>query len=70
MSLAQVSDVLNEVCWGLLYSVASCVRIVCQTQRTPLEEAVEGDDPDIVCLLMKAVSRVNKKVCYAYVNIV
>ena len=30
--------------------------------RTPLEEAIEGDDPEIVKMLMRAVSKANEKV--------
>ena len=34
-----------------------------QTGLTPLQESLEGDEPDIVRLLMRAESKVKKKVC-------
>ena len=33
-----------------------------QTERTPLEEAVEGEDPEIVSLIMKAEAKTKAKV--------
>ena len=33
-----------------------------QTEKTPLEEAVEGEDPEIVRLLMKAEAQAKAKV--------
>ena len=37
-----------------------------QTKNTPLDEAIQGDNPEIVRLLMKAVASVNSKVMVRY----